>query len=436
MLPPRRPQTQILTRALGRFLATEVGGGVVVLMGVVIALGWANSPWQASYRSFWTTPLAIGLGQQTLALDLRHWVNEGGMAIFFLVVGLEVKRELVEGELRDRRKAALPVIAAAGGMVVPALFYAAVNAGRSGARGWGIPMATDIALALGVAALLGRRVSTQVKLFLLALAVADDIGAIIVIALFYSGGIDGPALAMAALILLTVIAARRLRVRPTTVYVVLGIGLWIALHQSGLHATLAGVAMGLLAPTRPHGDHDLTQEEYERELMDVSSPRAARTTARLARRAVSEVEWLEHVLHPWTSYLIVPLFALANAGIALGGQDVRAAAGSTVTLGVMAGLVLGKPLGITTFSWLACRLGAATLPADVRWREIAGAGAMAGIGFTVSLFLAELAFPGSALGDEAKVGIAAASVLASALGALIFMTDRHPPEARPEARPD
>ena len=349
----------VVLRPLVDFLHTEAAGGVVLLAATVVALVWANSPFQDSYTSFWHTHLSISLGTHTLDLDLQEWVNDGLMAIFFFVVGLEIKRELVEGELREPRRAAMPAIAALGGMVVPALIYVAINVGGDGAAGWGIPMATDIAMAVGVLSLIGSRVAPSLKLFLLALAIVDDIGAILVIALFYSDDIRLDALAVAAGIVVVVGLARRIGVRPIPVYVLLGIGLWLALHESGLHATLVGVILGLMAPTRPIRQRQWVDEEA---LTDLTTAEAAHETAVMARESVSVVEWLEHLLHPWTSFVILPLFALANAGIPLSSQAVSDAASSPITYGVVLGLVVGKLVGVTAFTWMAARLRIGVLP--------------------------------------------------------------------------
>jgi NhaA family Na+:H+ antiporter len=405
-----------LPTPLAEFLHLEAAGGIVLVAATLVALVWANSPWQDSYQTFWSTSLDISLGSHSLDLTLQGWVNDGLMAIFFLVVGLEIKRELVEGELNDRRRAALPAIAAVGGMVAPALIYVAITVGGEGGRGWGIPMATDIAMAVGVLSLLGSRVGPSLKLFLLALAIVDDIGAIAVIAIFYSDGINLGALAVAVAIIVVVAVARRLGVRPTPVYVALGGGLWLALHEAGLHATIAGVVMGLMAPTRPIRRREDVSDD---KLRDVSTPETARETVVLARESVSVVAWLEHLLHPWTSFVIVPVFALANAGVVLSARALCDAATSRVTYGVVVGLVVGKLVGISVFAWLAVRLRIGTLPDGVGWSGIVGVAAVAGIGFTVSIFVTGLAFTDADLQDQAKIGILAASVVAGALGGVL-----------------
>ena len=405
-------------RPLVDFLHTEAAGGIVLMAATLAALIWANSPWDAGYTALWDTHLAIGLGDHVLDLDLRAWVSEGLMALFFLVVGLEIKRELVEGELSDPSQAALPVVAALGGMAVPAAIYLALNAGGDGASGWGIPMATDIAMAVGVLSLLGSRVAPSLKLFLLALAIVDDIGAVLVIAVAYTRDIDPASLAVAAGVVALIASMRMAGVRARVAYVVAGVALWLALHGSGLHATLAGVVLGLLTPTRPARQPELIDAAA---LTDVSSVTAARETAALAREAVSEVEWLEHSLHPWTGFVVVPLFALANAGIVINGDTVHDAVSSPVAAGVVAGLVVGKPLGITAAAWLAVRLRLARLPSGTTWAALVPVACLAGIGFTVSILVAGLAFDDPAKVEVAKLAILSASALAAVAGSTLVV---------------
>jgi NhaA family Na+:H+ antiporter len=408
---------------LRNFLRTETAGGVVLVVAALVALGWANSPWKASYEELWHTRLAIEFGGRSLDLDLREWVNDGLMAIFFFVVGLEIKRELVEGELRGARRAALPAVGALGGMVVPALVYVAINAGGEGARGWGIPMATDIAVAVGVVTLLGSRVPASLKLFLLALAIVDDIGAIAVIAIFYSRDLDVDSLLIAAGLLAVLVLLRVAGVTSTLLPLAVGAGLWLALEESGVHATIAGVLLALLAPTRPKIQRELVDESV---LTDLSSARAARESATLARSSVSVVEWLEHVLHPWSSFVIVPLFALANAGISISRDAVSDAASSRIALGVLLGLVVGKLAGITAFTWLAIKLRIGLLPDGATWRGITGIAALAGIGFTVSIFVTNLALDDPGLRNEALIAILAAAMVSSTIGAAILSRGRPP----------
>ncbi|HEX5587735.1 MAG TPA: Na+/H+ antiporter NhaA [Acidimicrobiia bacterium] len=424
-----------LLHPLRDFLRTEAAGGIVLVVATVAALVWANAA-PASYHDLWSTVFTIGTTEHHFSLTLREWVNDALMAIFFFVVGLEIKRELAEGELHDPRKAALPAIAAFGGMVVPALVYLAFNAGGAGADGWGIPMATDIAMAIGVLSLLGSRVPSPLKLFLLALAIVDDIGAILVIAVFYSHGFDGMAAVAAVGFLLAMIGLRLVGVRSLLPYVVLGAGVWIAVQDSGVHATIAGVVLGLLAPTRPFRQPDMVDAD---KLADVSTVETAHETVVLARESVSVVEWLEHLLHPWTSYVIVPVFALANAGVVLSSDSIDAAVSSPITHGIVVGLVVGKLVGISAFAWLATRLRVASLPSGTTFAQIVGIAALGGIGFTVSLFVSELAFGAAgAFTDDAKIGILAASLAAAALGAIVVTATTRaeratgPAEAGPE----
>ncbi len=394
----------------------------------VAAIIWVNLA-PHNYESLWSTEMAITVGHHTLSLSLEHWVNDGLMAIFFLVVGLEIKRELVHGELRVPRRAALPVAAALGGMIVPAAIFFAINYGRSTSHGWGVPMATDIALALGVVALVGSRiVPASLSLFLLAVAIVDDIGAIVVIAVFYSTGISvGWLILGAAMVALTVLM-QRVRVEAMTPYLLVGTVLWLALHEAGIHATIAGVIMGLLAPTTPVLSPGTIDEA---ELADVSTPQAAQSTITIARHSVSVVERLEHALHPWSSFVIVPIFALANAGIRLNSELFDGVFSSHVFWGVVLGLLVGKPVGITIASWLAVRTGVAELPPDVRMSQISAIGCVAGIGFTVSLFVSDLAFGHPVDLGHAKFAILVASISAGVLGVvgLRSLAHRHRPPA-------
>jgi NhaA family Na+:H+ antiporter len=420
-----------VARPINRFLHVEASGGVLLVAAAVLALVWANSPWSASYDRLWHTELTIDLGGRTISEDLRHWVNDGLMTLFFFVIGLEIKHELTSGELTTLRKAAVPAAGALGGMAVPALLYAAFNVGGAGSGGWGIPMATDVAFALGVLALLGSRVPAELKVLLLALAIVDDIGAIVVIAAFYSDGIDGQWLAAALAGLALVAGLNRAKVRYLPVYVVLGIGIWFATYESGVHATIAGVALGLLTPARPF----LPQVDADRIADQLSAdehvtPTEVRSISFDLRESIPTTERLQDHLHPWTSYVIVPVFALANAGVSLSGDRLGDAASSPVTLGVIAGLVVGKLLGVTGAVALVVRLGIGRLPDAVTTRHVVGMAAVTGIGFTVSIFVAGLAFPDEQLVDEAKIGVLAASVAAAAVGTAIL--SRAPTRRQPE----
>ena len=419
-----RPVPRRVVKPLQSFLEQEAAGGAFLLGATVVALAWANSPWWETYEQLWRNSLTIGIGRWAISADLRHWVNEGLMALFFLVVGLEIKRELVTGDLREIRAAALPVIAAVGGMIVPALIYLAFNAGGEGAPGWGIPMATDIAFALGVLTIGARRAPANLKPFLLTLAIVDDIGAILVIALFYSGGVTWGPLAVAAFLCGVIVLCQLINIRASAVYVVLGLGTWVATFESGIHPTIAGVALGLLTPAVPFQRPRAVSEEAHRvadETVDDPVPPDADAhhwlrLAHLATEAVSPLARVEAALHPWTGFVIVPLFALANAGIRLSSMALIDAATSAIAIGIVAGLVVGKLAGISAASLLAVRAGIGTLPRGVQWRDLLGAAAVAGIGFTVSLFIAELAFTDARLADTAKVGILAASLLAGVVG--------------------
>ncbi len=421
-----------IVQPLQSFLSTERAGAILLLAAAVAALAWANSPWNESYDRLWATPLTIRLGSWSVSEDLRHWINDALMAVFFYVVGLEIKRELVTGELRDRRAAVLPIVAALGGMVVPALLYLAFNAGGEGANGWGVPMATDIAFAVGVLAIVGKGLPGSLKAFLLTLAIVDDIGAIVVIAIFYSGGVAIVPLGLALAGLGLIVVLQRLEVRWTVVYVVLGIAVWLATFESGVHATIAGVALGLMTPATPFQRPRAVSDEARRvadQTMDDPAPPDADadswlSLAALSREAVSPLARAEHLLHPWTSYLVIPLFALANAGVSLGGAALRSALTSPVAVGIVMGLVLGKTLGIGLTTLAATRTGLARLPEGVTHLHLLGVAAIAGIGFTVSLFITGLAFRDPAVQAAAKVGILVASVLAGCLGSIILILAR------------
>jgi len=414
-----------VAQPVNRFLHIEASSGILLVSAAVIALVWANSPWAASYRDLWTTELSVEVGGHLFSEDVRHWINDGLMAIFFFVLGLEIKHELVNGQLASVRSAAVPAAGAIGGMAVPAVLYLAFNLGGVGEDGWGIPMATDVAFALGVLALLGSRVPAELKVLLLALAIVDDVGAIVVIAAFYSDGIEGRWLAGAAGCLLLVALFKSARVRYLPVYVVLGFAVWLAMLESGVHATIAGVALGLLAPARPF----LPQVDADRIAGELSADQhvtaaEVRSISFRLRESLPVTEHLENLLHPWTSYLIVPLFALANAGVEVSGGSLRDAATAPITLGVVTGLVVGKLVGVAGGIALVVRFGGGQLPAGITRRHVLGMAGIAGIGFTVSLFVAGLAFERPELADQAKIGVLVASVLAAGVGAAILRTNR------------
>ncbi len=419
-----------VARPIARFLHIEAAGGLLLVVATTVALVWANSPWAASYRSFWRTTIGLQIGPYRFQEDLGHWVNDALMAVFFFVVGLEIKREAVSGELRDRRAIALPALAAFGGMVVPAVIYLAFNAGGDGSAGWGIPMATDIAFALGVVALLGRRVPAPLKIFLLTLAIVDDIGAITVIAVFYSDALQPKYLLAAAGIVIVVFVLGRWRVVYPPLYLAAAVALWLAVYESGVHATIAGVIMGLLIPAVPfQPDLDPQAVVDHLENQPELSADSARAAARTISQSASIGDRLIDLLHPWTSYVIVPIFALANAGIVLTGASFTHP--SPVLIGVAVALVAGKLAGVTAFTWLAVRLRLATLPDGATWRHVTGVAALAGIGFTVSLFITGLAFDDQALQADAKTGILLASIAAAVLGTTILVaTHRRIPASR------
>jgi Na+/H+ antiporter NhaA len=410
-----------LARPLQEFLATEAGSSVLLLAATAIALVWANSPLSDAYEDLWSTELSIEVGGAGITEDLRHWVNDGLMVFFFYVVGLEIRREFAMGELKNRREAAVPAVAALAGMVVPALLYLAVNAGGEGARGWGIVMATDIAFVLGALALLGPRCPSQVRVFLLTLAIVDDIGAITVIAVFYSDDINLVALGIAAGVLVAIGLLRRIKVWRGPAYFVAGAALWVAMHESGVHPTIAGVLLGMLtavyAPRRQDVERAAT---LTRSFRQAPTPELARTAMLGVSGAVSPNERLQGALHPWTSYVIVPLFALANAGVVLDRAALESALTSPITLGIVLGLVVGKTLGISVASLATVRARLGELPRGVGRTQLMGASALAGIGFTVSLFVTDLAFDDRGLQDEAKVGVLAASLIAALLGWALF----------------
>jgi NhaA family Na+:H+ antiporter len=423
---PLGVQVRLLFQQFTRFQAS---GGILLLAAAALALIWANTAWGQSYFELWETYLKIELGGLALKESLLHWVNDGLMVIFFFVVGLEIKREVLVGELATPRRAALPLVAALGGMVLPALVYLAFNVGRPGEAGWGIPMATDIAFVLGILTLFGSRVPVSLKVFFTALAIADDLGAVLVLALFYSGDISWIALGVGAVFLVALIALNRLGTRQPLPYALLGVGLWLAFLQSGIHPTIAGVLLALTIPARSQvraeaymaqctsalgglGQRDAHQESRRQQA-------AAQTLEVIAERIQTPLQRMERSLNPWVAYLVVPVFALANAGVDLSGNLIEALT-QPVSLGIILGLLLGKSLGITLFSWIAVRFGVADLPYGVNWRQLFATSWLAGIGFTMSLFIASSAFEEPALLALAKMDILIASVLAAAIGFILI----------------
>ena len=410
------------------FIHSETSGSILLFGATVVALVWANSPWSASYFALWKLPLKIGL-RPLFAMDLHHWIDDGLMAVFFLVVGLEIKREIVKGELSSFRQAALPIVAALGGMVLPALLYSALNRSGTGMHGWGIPMATDIGFALGVLALLGNRIPSSLRVFMLALAIVDDVGAILVIAFFYTPQISLPALALAGGILILLVAAA-IRRAPLSVFLVVGFFFWAAILSSGVHATIAGVILGLVVPIstklRPQdlaGNAEPLLEDFRTQLLagDKSSAEATLTQLdQLLSDTDSIGERLERSVHPWVSFLVLPLFALASSGVALSTEQLKLAIFSPIAHGIFAGLVVGKAAGITAFSFLAVKSKIAGMVDGLTWTGIAGVSILAGLGFTVSLFISGLSFEDEPTVATAKVAVLAASLAAGSLGYLFF----------------
>ncbi len=406
---------------LREFLRTETGGAAVLLAGAVAALMWVNVD-ASSYNSLWTTKLSIDLGGAGIALDLRHWVNSGLMTFFFFVVGLEARREFDLGELRERRRFALPLIAGIGGMALAIAIYLAFNAGRSSAHGWGIAMSTDTAFALGLLALVGPRFPDRLRAFLLTVLVVDDIVALVVIATVYTNSLRVVPLLAAAAFVGGVLVLRSVPVRVGAVYFVLGFGAWVGLLKSGIEPVVIGLVMGLLVYAYPAARSNLERAtERFREFREQPTADLARVAGVELRAATSPNERLQQLYHPWTSYVIVPLFALANAGIAINGGFLAQAFSSPITLGVLVGYVVGKPVGILGCSWLVTRLSHGRLQPPVGWAAVAGGGTIAGIGFTIALLIATLAFNGPQL-EEAKVGILAAALSAALITWLLFRT--------------
>jgi NhaA family Na+:H+ antiporter len=423
-LLPREPIHAIID-PIRRFLHIEATSGVLLVAATLAAIIAANSPAGDVFSAFWQTPVGLRFGPVQLELSLLHWINDFLMAIFFYVIGLEVKRELVKGELRDLRRAALPLAAALGGMIVPAAVYLLLQHGAPGGKGWGIPMATDIAFVVGCLAVLGKRIPVSLRIMLLSLAIADDIGAILVIAIGYTAQLDGSALLLSGCGIAVIMACMKLGVHNLGVYLILSVGVWFEFHASGIHATIAGVILGFLTPSRA-----LISERRLGRIIDTtldfmqgadwgSSKRrysALRQMERAARSSISPLRRFENGLHPWVAFVIMPIFALANAGVRI---DVSALT-DPVALAVMLGLLIGKPAGIVLFSWLAVKTGFAKLPSGVGWAAVFGGGVLAGIGFTMAIFIASLAMEGALL-SAAKVGILAGSLASAVIGVIVLM---------------
>ena len=408
-----------LSRAARSFLRTEAGSAVLLLAAAVVALLWTNTI--GGYEEFWHTELSLVLGDVAFGLDLRHWVNDGLMVLFFLSVGLEISRETSLGELRGVRALLAPALGAVGGLVVPAGLYLLLNVGGPGAVAWGVPISTDTAVLLGVLALVGPRCPDQLRVFLLALAIVDDIGAVLAIALFYTEDVDVVALLLAVVLFGALLGLRFVQFWRTPVYVLIGVLMWLAVLRSGVHPSVVGVAMGLLVNAYAPRRYDIARVSIVGRsfLVDPTPDRAAATQSALAE-AVSPNERLQLRIQPWSSYVIVPVFVLANAGVVLTSETLRAAAASPITWGIVVGLVVGKPIGVTLGTWVALRTGLGRVPDTLRWGQLVGGAAMSGIGFTVALFVTDLALDDPALVAEAKIGILTASALAAVVGWLIF----------------
>lgn len=415
------------------FTRLAAAGSILLLLATVGAFAWANSPWSESYAALWDVHLRIGVEAFAIDESLLHWINDGLMVLFFFLVGLEIKRELLAGELSTPRKAALPIAAAIGGMVVPALIYLALNPTGETARGWGVPMATDIAFALAVLTALGSRAPTSLKVFLTALAIIDDLGAILVIALFYSEGVVAAWLGLGGVLLLAMVGLNLLHVRSPIPYALLGVVVWVAFLESGIHATVAGVLAAMTIPARRRIDsreflergHRLLEEFEEvsefaaKRLINQGQQEAIHALESSCEAVATPLNRMEHKLHPWVTFLILPLFALANAGVTIQGGGTLFVPG--LTLGIVFGLLFGKQLGITLFAWFAVRLGLAALPEDVRWVHLYATAWLGGIGFTMSLFIAGLAFSTQTLLDASKLAILTASILSGVGGWLLLV---------------
>lgn len=415
------------------FVHSEVTGSVLLLACTITALVWANSPWAGVYHDLLHTYIGVGWGDSVFKLSLHHWINDGLMVVFFFVVGLEVKRELAVGELSSFDKASLPVAAALGGMVVPAALYAVLNVDGAGARGWGIPMATDIAFALGVLAIFGKRVPLGLKVFLTALAIADDLGAVAVIALFYTEQINIGALAIAAVFLALLYPVVRLRVKHRGIILILMVVVWLDIFASGIHPTIAGILLAMIIPVRPMVNPKQFVLNAEAVLEDLKERQESDSCVITDRDQLHALEYvhtgagdalpaglmLEHSLHPVQVWFILPLFALANAGVAIDSHILSALA-NPISLGIILGLAVGKPLGILALAWIAVTARLCRLPTGVTWPQVFGVGCLAGIGFTMSLFITDLAFDDEAVIDSAKLGILVASLLSAVVGAAIL----------------
>lgn len=424
-----------------RFMRFEAAGGVLLIACALVAMIWANSGWAASYNElFYASKVTVGFGEWSLSKPFILWINDLLMAVFFLLVGLEIKREVLVGELRSPRKAALPIAAAIGGMAIPGLVYAIVNMGQESMSGWGVPMATDIAFALGVLALCGSRVPLSVRVFLTSLAIVDDLGALLVIAIFYTEEIGETYLGYAGGLLVLMAILNAIGVRRVLVYLLIGLVVWYFVLKSGVHATIAGVLVAMTIPAKTRVDQakysGFVRSMLERFDADSKGSERAWTTGKqqsavlaiedAGHKVETPVRRLEHSLIPWVAFLILPVFALANAGVAVGagGEDEAGASvwSSRALWGVVLGLLIGKPVGVFGFAWVANKMGIGVLPEGASWRHVFGAAWLSGIGFTMALFIANLAFSSATDLDAAKLGVLGASVVAGVVGFAIMMS--------------
>ena len=437
MMKREKEPIELILKPINEFLHKEASGGILLIIFTIIALVWANTSFSDSYHNLWHTHITISLGNLlTLDYPLHYWINDGLMVIFFFTVGLEIKRELLVGELSSLQKASLPIAGALGGMIIPALLYTLINAGGNGAGGWGIPMATDIAFVVGIMALLGPRIPLTLKIFVLALAIADDIGAVLVIAVFYTAEISISALIVGAIVLVVLIILNRLGTKSLLAYSLLGIILWVAFLKSGVHATIAGVLLAFTIPASSRFDtkkfsdkvkefikhFDSTGDHWKNVLNNAERQNDVMAIESSCQKALTPLQRFEHGLHPWVSFLIIPIFALANAGVTLSGLNIFEALFSKISLGIILGLFIGKQIGIFGFSFLAVKLKLASLPQGVNWKNLYGAGILAGIGFTMSLFIASLAFNDPELLDLSKIGVLTGSIISGILGFLFLKT--------------
>jgi Na+:H+ antiporter, NhaA family len=431
----KKEPIEILLKPINEFLHRQASGGILLIICTVIALIWSNTVWSYSYHNLWHSNISISIGNiLTLDYSLHHWINDGLMVIFFFTVGLEIKRELLVGELSTRQKASLPIAGALGGMIAPAILYTLFNSGTESASGWGIPMATDIAFVVGIMALLGNRVPIALKIFVLALAIADDIGAVLVIAIFYTSEISVLALVIAGIVLVLLFILNKLGTMSLIPYMILGLILWLAFLKSGVHATIAGVLLAFTIPASSRYDtnkfsekvkqlinhFDSTGDHWKNVMNNSERQNDVLAIEESCEKILTPLQRFEHNLHPWVSFFIIPVFALANAGVTLAELDILDSLLSPISLGIIVGLFIGKQVGIFAFSFIAVKLKMASLPEGVNWKNLYGAGILAGIGFTMSLFIAGLAFSNPDLLDLSKIGILTGSLLSGIIGFLIL----------------